>query len=156
MKLADQATTLVIVVLTLAYLVVARSYQGGAQTVPTIVGGVTLALALVQLLGPKLPALGRLVGGVDLSDARELVEEPLVRRRLLQICASILVIPVLVALVGLVVALPLYVALTLALIGRQRPLVVVACTALIAAVVYGLLVVLISFRLDTGYLWQLL
>lgn len=156
MKRADQATTGLIVVLTLAYLFVARGYEGGAQTVPTVVGGVTLVIALVQLLGQRVAAFKPLLGAVDLSDGQEVLDDRAVRRRLLVISSSLLLIPVLIALVGIVIAVPLYVAFALAVIGRQSIPVVIGCTVGIALVVYGLLVVLISFQIDSGLLWELL
>ncbi len=156
MKRADQATTGVILVLTLVYLLVARGYEGGAQTVPTVVAGVTLVIALVQLLGHRIAAFKPLLGSVDLSDGQEVLDDRDVRKRLLVICASLLSIPVLVALAGIVIAVPLYVAFALAVIGRQSLLVVVGCTVGMALVAYGLLVVLVSFPVDNGYLWQML
>ncbi len=156
MKRADRATTGVIVVLTFAYLLAARRYEGGAQTVPTVVAGVALVIALVQLVGDRIGVLRPLLGSVDLSDGQELMEDRSVRKRLAVISASLLLIPVLVVLVGLVVAVPLYVAFALAVIGRQPALVVAGCTAAIALIVYGLLVVLIAFPVNSGYLWELL
>ena len=156
MKRADQATTVAIILVALAYLLVARGYEGGAQTVPTIVAGVALVIALVQLLGPHVAALKPLLGDVDFTDGQELLVDPAVRRRLLAITGSLLLIPVLIALVGIVVAVPVYVAFALTIIGRQPLVLVAACTAGIALVVYGLLVVLVSFPIDSGYLWELL
>ena len=156
MRRADQATTGLIILATLAYLVVARGYEGGAQTVPTVVGGVALVIALVQLLGPRVAVLRPLLGSIDFDDGEEVLQDRRVRRRLLVISASLLFIPVLVALVGIVAAVPIYVAFALAVIGRQSLPVVAGCTVGMALVVYGLLVVLISFPIDSGYLWDLL
>ncbi len=156
MKRADRITTGVIVLFTLAYLFFARAYEGGAQTVPTIVAGVTLVIALVQLAGDRVAVLKPLLGAVDLSDGQEMLEDRSVRKRLYTISASLLLIPVLVYLIGVVAAVPLYVAFALAVIGRQSMLVVIACTVAIALVVYGLLVVLIAFPIDSGLLWDLL
>lgn len=156
MRRADQATTGLIILATLAYLVVARGYEGGAQTVPTVVGGVALVIALVQLLGPRVAVLRPLLGSIDFDDGEEVLQDRRVRRRLLVISASLLLIPVLIALVGIVVAVPIYVAFALAVIGRQSLPVVAGLTVGMALVVYGLLVVLISFPIDSGYLWELL
>ncbi len=116
----------------------------------------TLVIALVQLLGHRIAAFKPLLGSVDLSDGQEVLDDRDVRKRLLVICASLLSIPVLVALAGIVIAVPLYVAFALAVIGRQSLLVVVGCTVGMALVAYGLLVVLVSFPVDNGYLWQML
>lgn len=156
MRRADQATTGLIILLTLVYLVVARGYEGGAQTVPTVVGGVALVIAVVQLLGPRVAVLRPLLGSIDFDDGEEVLQDRRVRRRLLVISASLLLIPVLIALVGIVVAVPIYVAFALAVIGRQSLPVVAGLTVGMALVVYGLLVVLISFPIDSGYLWDLL
>lgn len=156
MKTADRATTGILIALALGYLLIARRYEGGAQTVPTIVAGVTLVIAVVQLLADRVDALKPLLGGVDFSDGDELLSDPAVRRRLVRISLSLLLIPVLVWLVGVVVAVPIYVAVALAVIGRQSLPMVIGCTVGIALVVYGLLVVLVSFPVDNGWLWQML
>ena len=156
MRRADVGTSIFLLVLTCAYLVVARRYEGGAGTVPTVVGGVTVVVLVVQLLAPKVAMLMPLLGTVDLSDGEELLSDRAVRRRLLTISASLLLVPVLIVLVGIVVAVPLYVAFALSVIGRQTLVVVAGCTAGIAAVVHGLLVVLVSFPVDSGWLWLLL
>jgi hypothetical protein len=156
MRRADVGTSIFLLVLTCAYLVVARRYEGGAGTVPTVVGGVTLVVLVVQLLAPRVAMLLPLLGTVDLSDGEELLADRAVRRRLLTISLSLLLIPVLIVLVGIVVAVPLYVAFALSIIGRQPLLVVAGCTVGIAAVVYVLLVVLVSFPVDNGWLWQML
>ena len=156
MQRADAGTSIFLIVLTCAYLLAARGYEGGAGTVPTVVGVVTLIVLVVQLLAPKVNALKPMLGTVDLSDGQELFEDRGVRRRLLIISVSLLLIPVLILLVGIVVAVPVYVALALSVIGRQSLLVVVGCTVGMALIAYGLLVVLVSFPVDNGYLWQML
>ena len=156
MRRADAGTSIFLIVLTCAYLVVARGYEGGAGTVPTVVGVATLVVLAVQLLAPRVDVLKPLLGTVDLSDGQELLEDRGIRRRLLIISVSLLLIPVLIVLIGIVVAVPVYVAFALAVIGRQPLLVVAGSTVAMALVAYGLLVVLVSFPVDNGYLWQML
>ncbi len=155
MQRADVGTSIFLILLASAYLVVSRGYEGGAGTVPTVVGGVMIVVLVVQLLAPRVTVLKPLLGTVDLSDGEELLTDRNVRRRFYVISASLLLIVVLIALVGIVAAVPLYVAFALSVIGRQSALVVVGCTVAMALVAYGLLVVLVSFPIDSGYLWQM-
>ena len=92
-----------------------------------------------------------------MTDARDLdvFRDPAARRRLVLISVSLLAVPLLVAVVGLPIALPLYVA-ALLLLQRQGILVVIVCSAVISAMSYGLLIELLSWSWDKGLLWPLL
>lgn len=156
MKRADHITTLVIVLITVVYLIVASSYPRGARVVPTIVGGVTLALAGVQLIGARVRVLRPLLGTFEPGEEAQVFTDPAMRKRLYVVAVSLLVLPVLFVLVGIVVALPLYVFVFVAIISRRSSWVVLACTLGITAAVYGLLVVLLGMPVTDGRLWALL
>ncbi|HEY8339302.1 MAG TPA: tripartite tricarboxylate transporter TctB family protein [Egibacteraceae bacterium] len=155
MKRLDQATTVGIIVLTLAYLVVASSYPTEARVIPMIVGTVTLVLATVQLLGARVAALKPFVGEFKPVEEAEIFSTPAMRRRLLIVCATLLALPLLIVVLGIVVALPVYVALFTAFLGRQPWWVVAVCTAAMTGVAYGLLVVLLGMPWNDGRLWAL-
>lgn len=155
MKRADQITTVVIMLLTVAYLVVARDYPSGARVVPAIVGGVTLALAAIQLVGDKVRVLRPLLGTFEAGEEAEVFTDPVMRRRLFIVCGSLLALPILIVIVGIVVSLPLYVFVFVALISRRSRAVVVVSTLGIAATAYGLLVVLLGMPIADGLLWAL-
>lgn len=156
LKRADEVTTVVIMVLTVIYLVVARGYPEGARTIPTIVGGVTLLVAGVQLLGPRIKVLRPFVGDFRPVEEGEVFLSPGMRKRLLIVSATLLALPVMIVLLGIVVALPIYVALFVLFLGRRSLLVTAVCTAAIAAAVYGLLVLLLGMPWNDGRLWELL
>jgi hypothetical protein len=156
-KRLDRISSLVILALILLYIGQALQFPGNAKIVPTIFGGLALVVVVVQLLAPRIKAFKALGGDLEIEDERDLAvfREPLARRRFLLIAGSLLAIPVVIALVGLPLALPLYVAAML-LIERQRIPVVIACTGLISAAAYGLLVRLLGWPVDEGVLWRFL
>jgi hypothetical protein len=156
-KRLDLITTVAILVITLLYTLEALQFPGGAKIVPAIFGGVALVVVVIQLLSSRVKALKALGGELEIDDARDLdvFREPAARGRLLLISGSLLAIPLLIAVFGLPFALPLYVAGFL-LVQRQGLLIVAACTALIAATSYGLLVQLLAWPWHDGALWRLL
>lgn len=155
-KSLDRITTLVILLFIALYILEALQFPGGAKIVPTIFGGLALVVVVIQLLSSRVKALKTLSGELEVDGARDLdvFRDPAARRRLLLISASLLAIPLLIAVVGLPLALPLYVAGML-LIQRQRIYIVIACTALISATSYWLLVQLLAWPWNDGALWWL-
>lgn len=156
-KRLDRISTLVILLITVLYIVEALQFPGGAKIVPTIFGGFALLVVVIQLLAPRIKAFEALSGELEVDDERDLAafQQPAARRRFLLISGSLLAIPLLIAAVGLPFALPLYVAGML-LIPRQRIPVVIACTSLISAASYGLLIQLLAWPWNDGALWRLL
>jgi hypothetical protein len=156
-KRLDRITTVVILLIAVLYTLEALQFPGNAKIVPTIFGGLAIVVVLIQLLSPRIKAFRTLSGELKVEDDRDLdvFRDPSARRRLLFIGASLLAIPLLIAVFGLPLALPLYVAAML-LGQRQRISVVIACTAVISAMSYGLLVELLAWPLDDGALWSLL
>jgi len=152
-KRVDRISTLVILAVIVLYVVEALQFPGSARIVPTIFGVSALIVVLVQLLAPRIKAFQALSGELESADESDLnvFRLPAARRRFLLIAGSLFAIPLLIALVGLPFALPLYVAGML-LIGRQRIPVVIACTSLISAASWGLLVRLLAWPLDGGLL----
>jgi hypothetical protein len=153
----DRITTWVILLIAVLYTLEALQFPGGAKIVPSIFGGLAIVVVLVQLLSPRIKAFRTLSGELQVSDARDLdiFRDPAARRRLVLISVSLLAVPLLVAVFGLPLALPLYVA-GLLLIQRQSLLVVIACTAIISAMSYGLLIELVAWPWDDGVLWSLM
>jgi hypothetical protein len=153
----DRITTWVILLIAVLYTLEALQFPGGAKIVPSIFGGLAIVVVLVQLLSPRIKAFRTLSGELQVSDARDLdiFRDPAARRRLVLISVSLLAVPLLVAVFGLPLALPLYVA-GLLLIQRQSLLVVIACTAIISAMSYGLLIELLAWPWDDGVLWSLM
>ena len=153
----DRITTVLILVVTVLYTITALRFPGDAKIVPAILGGAALVLVVIQLLSPRITALRTLSGELKIDDPRDLdvFRDPAARGRFLLIGASLLAIPLLIAVFGLPVALPLYVA-GLLLIQRQRAYIVIVCTALTAATSYGLLVRLLAWPWNDGALWRLL
>ena len=156
-KRVDRISTLVILAVIVLYIVEALQFPGSAKIVPAIFGVSALIIALVQLLAPRIKAFEALSGEPESEDERDLdvFRLPAARRRFLLITGSLLAIPLLIVVVGLPFALPLYVAGML-LIERQRIAVVIACTILMSAASYGLLVRLLAWPLDGGLLWQVM
>jgi hypothetical protein len=155
-KRLDLITTLVILLITILYTLTALQFPGDAKIVPAIFGGFALVVVVIQLVSPRIKALKTLSGELKV-DERDLgvFRDPAARRRLLLIVASLLAFPLLIAVLGLPLALPLYVA-GLLLIQRQRIYIVIACAALISATSYGLLVQLLAWPWNDGVLWWLL
>lgn len=156
-KRLDRITTLVILLVIVLYTLTALQFPGGAKIVPAIFGGVALVVVLVQFLAPWIKAFRTLSGELEVDDARDLdvFRNRYAQRRLLLIGTSLLAIPALIAVVGLPLALPLYVA-GMMLIQPQRIYVIIACTALISVMSYGLLVKLMAWPWNDGALWRLL
>lgn len=156
-KRFDRLTTLVILLIAALYTLKALQFPGNSKIVPAIFGGVAIVVVLIQLLAPRIRAFRTLSGEFEVTDARDLdvFHDPAARRRLIFISVSLLAIPLLVAVVGLPLALPLYVA-ALLLLQRQGILVVVVCSAVISAMSYGLLIELLAWPWDEGLLWSLL
>jgi hypothetical protein len=103
------------------YTLEALQFPGNAKIVPTIFGGLAIVVVVIQLLAPRIKAFRTLSGELKVDDDRDLdvFRDPAARRRLLLISASLLAIPLLIAVFGLPLALPLYVAAML-LGQRQR------------------------------------
>ena len=156
-KPLDRLTTWAILVISVVYTLRALQFPGNAKIVPAIFGGVAIVVVLIQLLAPRIKAFRTLSGELEVTDARDLdvFRDPAARRRLVLISVSLLAVPLLVAVVGLPIALPLYVA-ALLLLQRQGILVVIVCSAVISAMSYGLLIELLSWSWDKGLLWPLL
>lgn len=156
-KRLDRISTLIILLIIVLYIVKALQFPGGAKIVPTIFGSFALLVILVQLLAPRIKAFAALSGELEVDDERDLAvfRQPAARRRFLLISGSLLAIPLLIAVVGLPLALPLYVAGML-LIQRQRTAIVISCTSLISAAAYGLLFQLLAWPWNEGALWRLL
>ena len=156
-KRLDRITTLVIFLITILYTLTALQFPGNAKIVPAIFGGLARVVVVIQLVSTRITALKTLSGELKVDDARDLdvFRDPAARRRLLLIVASRLAIPLLIAVLGLPLALPLYVA-GLLLIQRQRIYIVIACTAVISATSYGLLLQLLAWPWNDGALWWLL
>lgn len=156
-KRLDHITTLVILLITALYTLEALQFPGGAKIVPTIFGGLAFVVAVIQLLSTRVKAFRTLSAELEVDDVRDLdvFRDPTARRRLLLISGSLLAVPLLIVVFGLPLALPLYVAGML-LIQSQRIYVVIACTAVISATSYGLLVQLLAWPLNEGALWSLL
>lgn len=155
-KRLDRITTLLILLITALYILEALQFPGGAKIVPAIFGGLAFVVAVIQILSSRVKAFRTLSGEFEVDDARDLdvFRDPLARRRLLLITGSLLAVPFLIAIFGLPLALPLYVT-GLLLIQRQSIYVVVACTAIVTAMSYALLVQLLAWPLDEGVLWSL-
>lgn len=153
----DCITTWAILLIAVLYTLEALQFPGGAKIVPSIFGGLAIVVVLVQLLSPRIKAFRTLSGELQVSDARDLdvFRDPAARRRLMLISVSLVAVPLLVAVFGLPLALPLYVV-GLLLIQQQSLLVVIACTAIISAMSYGLLIELLAWPWDDGVLWSLL
>ncbi len=151
----DRLTTWVILVIAVLYTLQALQFPGNAKIVPAIFGGLAIVVVLVQLLAPRIRAFRTLSGELEVADTRDLdvFRDPAARRRLVFISVSLLAIPLLVAIVGLPLALPLYVA-ALLILQRQGALVVIVCTAVISAMSYGLLIELLAWPWDEGLLWS--
>jgi hypothetical protein len=152
----DRITTWVILLIAVLYTLEALQFPGGAKIVPSIFGGLAIVVVLVQLLSPRIKAFRTLSGELAVTDTRDLdvFRDPAAQRRLALISVSLLAIPLLVAVFGLPLALPLYVA-GLLLLLRQSALVVIVCTAIISAMSYGLLIELLAWPWDDGLLWSL-
>lgn len=150
-KRLDLITTLVILLITVLYILEALQFPGGAKIVPTIFGGLAFVVVVIQLLSSRFRAFRALSGELKVDDAKdlEIFRNSAARRRLLLIGASLLAIPLIIAVVGLPLALPLYVAGML-LIKRQRLYIVIVCTALISAASYGLLLQLLAWPWNGG------
>ncbi|MCU0856678.1 MAG: hypothetical protein MUF63_17975 [Rhodobacteraceae bacterium] len=116
----DRLTTWVILVIAVLYTLQALQFPGNAKIVPAIFGGLAIVVVLVQLLAPRIRAFRTLSGELEVADTRDLdvFRDPAARRRLVFISVSLLAIPLLVAIVGLPLALPLYVA-ALLILQRQ-------------------------------------
>lgn len=151
----DRATTVAVILLIIGYLAIASRYPGGARVVPMILASVALVVALIQFLAPWVRQLRALAGEFPPEAEGEVLLNPALRRRLVIVAASLLLVPVAVLLIGLPVTLPLYVALFM-LYDRQRLPVVVAATAAIAAASYGLLLILLTMPWKDGLIWTLL
>ncbi len=136
----DRLTTWVILVIAVLYTLQALQFPGNAKIVPAIFGGLAIVVVLVQLLAPRIRAFRTLSGELEVADTRDLdvFRDPAARRRLVFISVSLLAIPLLVAIVGLPLA------------------VVIVCTAVISAMSYGLLIELLAWPWDEGLLWSLL
>ncbi len=154
LQIADQATTGIVIVVTVAYLVGAAQLPDGAGVVPSIVGWAVLLVALVQFLAPWVRVFRPFLGEPVAEEETVVFTDPRLRRRLIVVLASLVTIPVLALLLGLPLTLPLYVA-AFTLIDRQRIPVVVVSTAIMGAVSYGLLVILLEMRWNDGLLWNL-
>lgn len=152
MKRADRVTTIVLTLMIVFYLVVASGYPGSSRTIPLILGGVALTLAVIQLLAPLVSFLAPVVGTLENEEAERILSESKLRRRFYAVSLSLILVPVSIAVIGLVLTLPLYVAIFTAL-DRQRPVFVAVTTAAVAASSYGLLVVLIAMPWNGGYLF---
>ena len=153
----DRITTVMILVITISYIIMGLQFPGDAKIVPAIFGGVALVVVVIQLVSPRITALRTLSGELKIDDPRDLdvFRDPAARGRFLLIGASLLAVPLLIAVFGLPIALPLYVA-GLLLIQGQRIYIVIACTAVISATSYGLLVQLLAWPWNDGALWPLL
>jgi len=149
--LADRITTVILGAFILVYLIVAGGYPGESKVVPLIFGGAGLAMVGIQLLAPYVPYLRTFVGEVDSEEGSRILSESRLRRRLFAVSLSLILVPVSIALIGLVLTLPLYAAL-FTLFDRQRPVFVLLTTVAAAAVSYGLLVALISTPWNGGLL----
>jgi hypothetical protein len=153
---ADRITTLVILAITVLYVARAFHFPGSAKIVPAVFGGAALLVVLTQLVAPRIAVLRPFAGELEIEDEKDraVFGEGAARRRLVQVSASLLLVPVVIAIFGLPLALPLYVAAFLAL---QRPslLTFVLGTAAISAASYGLLMKLLSWPWDVGLIWQL-
>jgi hypothetical protein len=156
-KRLDRITTGVILLIAVLYTLEALQFPGGAKIVPAIFGGLAIVIVVIQLLAPRIKAFRTLSGDLAVEDARDLdvFHDPAARRRLVLISASLLAIPLIIAVFGLPLALPIYVAGML-LLQRQGIYVVIACTAVISAMSYGLLVELLAWPWDDGMVWSLL
>ena len=153
----DLITTAIILLITVLYTFTALQFPGNAKIVPATFGGLAIILIVIQLISPRIPAFRALSGEFKVEDDRDLdvFRDSSARRRLMLIGASLLAVPLLIAAVGLPITLPLYVAGML-IIQRQRVHVVLACTALIMAMSYGLLVRLLAWPWSDGLLWSFL
>ena len=153
-KRLDLITTLVILLVTILYIVTALQFPGNAKIVPAIFGGVALVVVLIQLFSSRIKLFKTLSGELEIDDDRDLdvFRDPAARKRLGLIVVSLFAVPLLIAVLGLPLALPLYVA-GLLLIQSQRLSIVVACAAVVSAMSYGLLVRLLNWPWDDGALW---
>ncbi|MCU1638005.1 MAG: hypothetical protein JWL94_652 [Microbacteriaceae bacterium] len=151
---ADQVTTGVIIVVAVAYLLGTLEFPDGAGVVPQIIGGAVLVLAIVQFVGPWVAPLRRYVGE-PIDDSEAIVfTDPILRRRLILVLGSLAVIPALAFLLGLPVALPVYVA-AFTLVDRRPVVAVIISTILISGVSVGILVLLLEMPWDSGFIWTL-
>jgi hypothetical protein len=152
----DRITTWAILLIAVLYVAEAMQFRGSAKIVPMIFGGAAIVIVCVQLLSTWIKPFKALSGDLRIEDARDLevFRDPAARRRLALICLSLIAVPLLVAVVGLPLSLPLYAA-ALLLITRQPIRVVLACSAVISAMSYGLLVELLAWPWDEGALWGL-
>lgn len=156
-KRLDLITTVIILMITVLYTLEALQFPGGAKIVPTIFGAVALVVVAIQLLSSRVKAFRTLSGELEVDDDRDLdvFRDPATRRRLLLIGGSLVAVPLLIAVFGLPLALPLYIAGML-LLQRQRIWVVIVCTGLISAMSYGLLIELLAWPWNDGALWKLM
>ena len=156
-KRFDRLTTCVILLVAVLYTLRALQFPGNAKIVPAIFGGVAIVVVLVQLLAPRIRAFRTLSGELEVADTRDLdvFRDRAARRRLVLISGSLMAFPLIVAIVGLPLALPLYVA-ALLLLQRRGALVVIVCTAMISAMSYGLLIELLAWPWDEGLIWSLM
>lgn len=156
-KRLDRITSLVILLIAILYTLEALQFPRGAKIVPTIFGGMAIVLIVVQLLSTRIKVFRTLSGDLKVEDARDLdiFRNRAARQRLVLIGVSLLMIPLLIAVFGLPLALPLYVAAVL-LSQWQKIGVVLACTGIIAFISYVLLVRLLAWPWKGGVLWSLL
>jgi hypothetical protein len=155
LRRADQTTTGVLIIVTVVYLMVARTFPEGAGVVPQIWGWITLVVALIQFVAPWVPVAARLAGkSVDEEEAL-VFTDPALRRRFLMIVASLIAIPILGLAIGLPLSLPIYVV-AFTLVDRRPLGTVIAATGIISAVSFGLFIVLLQMPWDDGWLWSLL
>jgi hypothetical protein len=153
---ADLITTVVIFTVALAYTVVAFRFPGDAKIVPATLGVVALIVIGIQLMSRWVHVLTKFVGELDLNEEdRAIFEDSASRRRLLEVSLSLIMVPVLVGVVGLPIALPIYVALFM-LYQKVKLWTVALSTVVIAMASYGLLVVMLSWPLNDGLLGQYL
>lgn len=153
---ADLITTIMIFTIALAYTVTALQFPGDAKIVPASLGGVVLVVVGIQLISTWVPQLTKFVRKLELDDEdRAIFEDSAARRRLVEVSLSLILVPVIVGLVGLPIALPVYVALFM-LYQRVKLWIVAISVAIIAVGSYGLLITLLAWPLNDGLIGRYL
>jgi len=140
------ATSVTLLVFSAAY--AASGYwtlDPASRAVPLLAAGVTAVLIAIELAK-------RVATRVRQPAPRD--DSPLDRRHELRVLASVVAAVIGVYLVGFLLALPVYLAVAIAWLGRQPWRVAIATAALTTAGIYLAFEVVLSYRLFAGVLFS--
>jgi len=116
-----------------------------SRAVPLLAAGVTAVLIAIEL-GKRVATRARQSAPHD--------ESPVDRRHELRVLASVVAAITGIYLVGFLIALPVYLAVAIAWLGRQPWRVAIATAALTTAGIYLAFEIVLSYRLFAGVLFS--